>query len=166
MRFLPILLFLLLPALAHAFEGLVVSVTDGDTLIVTDAARQRQTIRLLGIDAPDKYQAFGQKSHTSLSAISFNRNVEVIGTQRDRQGRLLARVMVADPNCNMPECLKIHDAGLVQLMSGMAWQRQQYVNEQTPQERETYAAAEFNAKIRRLGLWADVNPVPPWLWRR
>lgn len=71
MRFLPILLFLLLPALAHAFEGLVVSVTDGDTLIVTDAARQRQTIRLQGIDAPDKYQAFGQKSH-AMAALNLH----------------------------------------------------------------------------------------------
>jgi len=166
MRFLPILLFLLFPVLAHAFDGLVTAVTDGDTLIVTDAARQRHPIRLTGIDAPDKYQTFGKQSHTSLSAITFNRNVEVIGSKRDAQGRLIARVMVADPNCNMPECLKIHDAGLVQVMSGMAWQRQQYVNELTLQEREAYAAAEFNAKIRRLGLWADVNPVPPWLWRR
>ena len=25
--------------------------------------------------------------------------------------------------------------------------------------------AEFQAKIRRRGLWAGKNPVPPWDWR-
>jgi endonuclease YncB( thermonuclease family) len=41
----------------------------------------------------------------------------------------------------------------------------QYAKEQSPQDREDYEIAEFNAKVRRLGLWADTKPVPPWEWR-
>ena len=29
-----------------------------------------------------------------------------------------------------------------------------------------YAFAEQEAKARRVGLWQDPDPVPPWEWRR
>jgi hypothetical protein len=46
-------------------------------------------------------------------------------------------------------------------MAAMAWHYKQYAKEQSPQDRENYEVAEFNTKIRRQGLWADTNPVPP-----
>jgi endonuclease YncB( thermonuclease family) len=54
--------------------------------------------------------------------------------------------------------------GLEQLRAGMAWYRQENA-QQTAQERAEYEHAEFNAKIRRLGLWNTMNPTPPWDWR-
>lgn len=58
------------------------------------------------------------------------------------------------------------DANLEQVKAGMAWHYKQYANEQSPRDREDYEIAEFNAKMRRLGLWADKNPIPPWDWRQ
>jgi endonuclease YncB( thermonuclease family) len=154
------------PVFAETISGIVVGIADGDTLTVLDSERRQHKIRLAGIDAPEKAQPFGQKSKTSLSAMVFNREVEVIGDKKDRYGRTVGKVMAADPNCNTPACPKIHDVNLMQVMSGMAWWYRQYAKEQSPQDRENYEAAEFNAKVRRLGLWADKNPVPPWEWRR
>jgi endonuclease YncB( thermonuclease family) len=48
----------------------------------------------------------------------------------------------------------------------MAWWYRAYANVQPPKDREDYEVAEINAKMRRTGLWADKNPVPPWEWRR
>lgn len=151
---------------AQPVTGRVVSIADGDTITVLDANRQQHKIRLMGIDAPEKAQPFGQKSKASLSAMVFNRDVEVIGSKKDRYGRTVGKVMAADPNCNVDACPKIHDVNLMQVMSGMAWWYRQYAKEQSPKDREDYEVAEFNAKVRRQGLWADKNPVAPWAWRR
>lgn len=153
------------PALADSLTGIVVGITDGATLTLMDDQRRQHTIRLAGIDAPAIGQPHGQQSKTRLSALVFNREVAVVGGQKDRQGRTLGKVMAADPNCNAPACPKIHDVNLMQVMSGMAWWNRPQANTQTAQEREDYEAAEFNAKVRRLGLWADKNPMPPWEWR-
>jgi len=48
-------------AQAATFTGTVVSVADGDTITVLTAEKKQHKIRLLGIDAPEKAQAFGQR---------------------------------------------------------------------------------------------------------
>ena len=44
--------FLISPAYAETLVGVVVGVSDGDTITVLDADRQQHKIRLGGIDAP------------------------------------------------------------------------------------------------------------------
>ena len=55
-------------ALADTLTGRVVRVTDGDTIIVLDAKNIQHKIRLQGIDAPEKGQAYGTKSKEHLSS--------------------------------------------------------------------------------------------------
>ena len=49
--------------------------------------------------------------------------------------------------------------------AGMAWHYKEYQHEQTTQDRLVYRDEEENAKARRVGLWKDAKPVPPWEWR-
>ena len=49
---------LISPAYAEALIGVVVGVSDGDTITVLDAERQQHKVRLGGIDAPEKAQPF------------------------------------------------------------------------------------------------------------
>ncbi len=42
----------------------------------------------------------------------------------------------------------------------------QYAKEQTAAQRSSYEAAEASARVGRVGLWQDADPVPPWEWRR
>lgn len=144
--------------------GRVVAVVDGETLTVTLPDRRSMQIGLLGIAAPARLQAFGDQARTRLAALVFGREVEVAGLRPDDRRRMTGRVMAADPNCNVPACPKIHDVGLMQLMSGLAWLDRRHAGGLSPQEFDNYEAAEFNAKLRRLGLWAGRNPVPPWQW--
>lgn len=139
---------------AETVTGLVTRVADGDTLTLVDATRRQHTIRLVDIDAPEIGQDFGQQSRTRLSALAFNQQVFAQCTVRDAKRLAVCLVTVAGK-----------DIGLEQLRGGMAWYRQEGA-QQTARERAGYEQAEFNAKIRRLGLWNSKNPTPPWEWRR
>ena len=65
------LLFAAVLLLAHQgyadiLPGKVVGVADGDTITVLDDTKTQHKIRLAGIDAPEKGQAFGQVSKQSM----------------------------------------------------------------------------------------------------
>ena len=73
------ILLLALTASLHADEirGKVVSIADGDTITVLDAEKVQHKIRLEGIDAPEKGQAFGTKSKEKLSELLGEKEVAV-----------------------------------------------------------------------------------------
>ena len=54
----------------------MVGVSDGDTITLLDDAKVQHKIRFAGIDAPEKGQAFGERSKQNLSALVFQRRVE------------------------------------------------------------------------------------------
>lgn len=140
---------------AQTISGFVTAITDGDTLVLLDAQKQQHKIRIAGIDAPEKVQAFGSKSTANLGRLAFNKNAVADCPKTDRYGRLICKVTVAD-----------QDVGLQQVKDGMAWWFRKYSKEQSPQDQTDYEQAETWAKMRRQGLWNDVNPAPPWEWRR
>jgi endonuclease YncB( thermonuclease family) len=136
-------------------DGMVVGVSDGDTITVLDDARAQRKVRLAGIDAPEKRQAFGNRSKQSLSDCAFGRRAHVEGEKTDRYGRLVGKVVVEGVDCN-----------LRQVEAGLAWHYKQYQREQSPEDRLAYAQAEERARERRAGLWRDEDPQAPWNFRR
>ena len=160
-----LLLFMALGA-AHAdtLTGRVVGVTDGDTITVLDANRQQHKIRLGGIDAPEKAQPFGQRSKENLSRLVFNKEVQVDWTKRDRYQRIVGKVWVQPSDC--PTCPMTLDAGHAQITVGLAWWYRKYSKEQSTEDRGRYEFSEQEARARRVGLWGEPDPMPPWEWRR
>ena len=152
------------PAGAAELTGLVIKVADGDTIMVLDSSHARHKVRLEGIDAPERHQAFGGRSKEHLAALVQGRNVTVIWHKHDRYGRILGRVLA--PECGRGACPTTLDTGLEQLNAGLAWHYRQYAREQEPGERSRYAAAEQAARTKQQGLWHDADPVPPWDYRR
>ena len=147
-------------------QGRVVSVSDGDTITVLDADHQQHKIRLSGIDAPEKAQSFGQRSKENLSQLIFGRDVAVEWRKKDRYGRTVGKVMVAEPACREAACPKILDACHAQIIAGMAWWYRQYAKEQESGDANRYEQSELEARARRIGLWSDPQPTPPWEWRK
>lgn len=135
-------------------SGRVVGVTDGDTVTVLVNEQDQYKIRVSGIDAPEKKQAFGQKAKEKMSGLVFGKDVVVEWNKRDRYGRTIGVVLVDG-----------QDAGLELIRSGLAWHYKQYQREQSPADRERYGAAEEAARAERIGLWSDAEPTPPWEWR-
>ncbi len=150
-------LALALACTAHAetITGRVVGVADGDSITVLDANKVQHKIRLSGIDAPEKKQAFGNRSKESLSALAFDKTVNVETSKRDRYGRQIGKVLING-----------RDVNLVQVERGMAWFYRQYQRDQSPNDRRLYEAAENAARAGKRGLWRDADPVPPWEFRR
>ena len=161
-----LVLSVLLVSIAHAdtLTGRVVGVADGDTITVLDADRQQHKIRLGGIDAPEKAQPFHQKSKENLSRLVFNKYVRVEWDKHDRYGRIVGKVWVQPASC--PTCPMTLDAGHAQITVGLAWWYRNYAREQSPADRGAYEFSEQEAKAKRVGLWSDPDPVPPWEWRR
>ena len=148
----------------EALQGKVVEVIRGDIIIVEDVARTRHTVRLAGIDAPDLKQAFGKESRQGLADLLLGRRIAVERRKQDNYGRIVGRVAVAPAGC--ATCPPTRDAALAQLEAGLAWWFRDERREQPLEEQGYYEYAEFDARTRRLGLWQDAAPVPPWQWRK
>ncbi len=56
-------------ASADTLTGKVVKITDGDTLYILDANYKEHKIRLAGIDAPERKQAYGLASRKHLASM-------------------------------------------------------------------------------------------------
>ncbi len=85
---------------------------------------------------------------------------------KDRYGRWLGKVLVAEPGCRAAHCPLTVDAGHAQITRGLAWWYRAYAKEQSVVDAATYAHAEKQARAYRLGLWQTKKPTPPWVWRR
>lgn len=57
------------------------------------------------------------------------------------------------------------DVNLQQVKAGVAWWYRDYAKEQSPEDRRLYEQAEQQARMQRVGLWRDAEPIPPWDWR-
>ena len=140
---------------AKTLEGLVVGVADGDTITVRDQQKNTYKIRLQGIDAPEKKQAFGEKSKQSLHDLVHGKQVRIEYDKEDKYGRIVGKITLDD----LDICLQ-------QLVLGMAWHYKKYQNEQSVADRVVYNDAELKSKSLKLGLWADETPMPPWEFRK
>ena len=72
------LLFASFPCHAKEFTGKVVGVKDGDSLIVRQDKGDSVEIRLWGIDAPEKRQAYSNKGKRFLSNLAYKKKVRVL----------------------------------------------------------------------------------------
>lgn len=142
-------------AAAAILDGLIVGVTDGDTVTVLDNSRTQYKVRLSGIDAPESHQPFGQRSRQHLASMVFQKRVTIEWAKRDRYGRILGKVL-SDGN----------DINLKQVEAGLAWHFKKYAKGQLPKDEHRYAEAENHARALRIGLWHDNHPIPPWEWRK
>ena len=103
---------------AETVTSKVVSVADGDTITILDNTNTQHKIRLTGIDASEKRQAFGNVSNQSLAEQVAGQSVAVEWVKVDRYGRKLGKVLLAGLDCN-----------LVQVKRGLAWNYKQYQRE-------------------------------------
>lgn len=143
-----------LPAHADTLTGLIVKVTDGDTVQVLDASKTTHKVRLAGIDAPESGQAFGTKAKRRLLELVGGQTVTVEYSKRDRYRRIVGKLIVDG-----------RDVNLVMVRDGLAWWYKKYAGEQSLVDRRLYEAAEDQAQAGRVGLWSDPNAMAPWDWR-
>jgi micrococcal nuclease len=143
-------LLLTAPVRTVDFRGRVVAISDGDTISVMHEGRAER-VRLHGIDAPEKGQAFSNRAKQFVSDLVFGKEVAVRVRGQERYGRTISEVFLAD-GCDVN-----HEI----VRAGFAWWFRRYA----PDDR-TLERLESEAREARRGLWVDRYPMPPWEFRK
>jgi hypothetical protein len=81
--------------LAEDFSGLVVGVSDGDTVRVLHDGREER-VRLWGIDAPESKQPWGTRAKEFTGDLVFGKVVTVQVRDIDRYKRTVAEIILPD----------------------------------------------------------------------
>jgi endonuclease YncB( thermonuclease family) len=131
-------------------NGSVVAISDGDTFTLLGPGNRQVKVRLYGIDCPEKAQPFGTAARQKLSDLVFSQPVRLDTRDVDRYGRTIA-VVYNQKGLNVNEEM---------LRTGFAWHYKQY--DKNPE----WDKLERQAQRKRLGLWSQPNPTPPWRWRK
>ncbi len=128
----------------------VIGIKDGDTFVLLMNGKE-QVVRLAHIDCPEKKQPFGNKAKQFASDACFGKRVTLVHNNKyDRNKRLIAEIILEDGRNFNKELVK----------NGLAWHFKRYSHS------ESYAILEAAARKKRIGLWADKDPIAPWNWRR
>jgi micrococcal nuclease len=139
------------PSYATEFTGKVVGIKDGDSLVVRQDTGVAVEIRLWGIDAPEKRQAYSNASKRHLSDLVYGKRVNLLVRDTDRYGRTVAEIFLPDGRNVNQEMVR----------AGYAWWFRKYA----PND-GTLANMESEARKAKRSLWADPHAVPPWEYRR
>lgn len=131
------------------FQARVIRIADGDTLTVLFQKRPVR-LRLLGVDAPEVRQAYGNRARRFAASLVFGKTVTVRAISNDRYGRKLVTIILPDGRNLNHELVR----------AGFAWWFRRYA----PGDREL-ERLEARARGERVGLWQDTNPTPPWEFR-
>ena len=129
-------------------EAIVIKVYDGDT-ITTFYKGKNFKIRLEGIDAPELKQIFGVQSKQFLTEKILHEKIQFKISGTDRYNRNVAEIWHAGQNINS-----------LMVEKGMAWHYTEYSKE------NRLKLAQDRAKEKKLGLWKNQHPIPPWNWRK
>ncbi len=142
-KYLIICLFICQVSLAQTYK--VIGIIDGDTYDIL-VKNKPMRIRMEGIDAPERGMPYNKVAKKYLSNMIFGKMVRVIEIQKDRNGRSVSRTYLANGT----------DVSAKMIAAGYAWHFKKYNNELA------LAQLEIEARAKRIGLWAEKNPLAPW----
>ena len=130
-----------------ALDGKVIKVADGDTITILTDKRKQIKIRLHGIDAPQKKQAYGEKSREFLSSLIAGKIVNIKEKHTDRYGRTVGVVYYNNTDINKK-----------MVENGYAWAYTRYSKD--------YVSEHNKARASKFGLSQEPNPIEPSIFRK
>lgn len=156
-----LLLLLVGPTSGHAsswqnFSYDVVKVIDGDTLVLTDG-HIKFKLRIAGLDAPEKAQAFGKRATYELKSLVENKKIQIktIGNGLDRYSRVLGQAYVEGK-----------DISLMMIERGLATYYRPSCQDYPANKKKynydprSYVDAEKTAKKKKLNIWSASFQLP------
>jgi endonuclease YncB( thermonuclease family) len=137
-----------------SLTGKVVEVNSGDVITISNLNRPVR-VRLLGVDAPEIDQTFGDVAKKHLADLVYDKSVVVeyagIAGDHSLNGRVL---------------LDGADIGAQMIRDGAAWVDPSNEHRLSATNREVYQQSELAARSERRGLWQQENPLAPWEFAR
>lgn len=107
------------------------------------------SVRLEGVDAPERDQAWGDSARAALERMVAGAHVEVEIVTIDKYRRIVGRVR--------REGLPVNER---MVRDGHAWMFRRYTTS------ARLDSLEADARAKRRGLWASPSPIEPSVWRR
>ena len=129
--------------------GKVVGIMDGDTFKLLTKDSTLIKVRLANIDCPEKKQPFSVKAKQFVSDAIFGKSVTINVIKKDRYRRYISNVIYNDSLILNHELVR----------HGLAWHYVKYSKDPILQ------GLEDEARLNKIGLWQDKDPIPPWDWR-
>ena len=145
-----VIFLLFLPLTASAWTADVISVIDGDSIMVGSPEFGKVEIRLYGIDAPEYDQPFGRAARRYLASLAAGSTVTVEAVTKDSYGRTVAIVRREGDSLNEK-----------MVGVGFAWVYRSYCRKSFCRD---WLGLEEEAKRKGKGLWRNSSPIPPWEW--
>ncbi|STQ89217.1 thermonuclease family protein [Iodobacter fluviatilis] len=140
------------PVPVALISGMVIKVSDGDSLLMRDDQNQEHQLRLAFIDAPEYSQPFGSEARRNLDRLIYRQRVQAQVVDTDRYQRSVVVLHLGNADINSE-----------QIKAGFAWHYQHFARgKQSTADYEYYQRLEQQARQARIGLWQDARPVPPW----
>jgi micrococcal nuclease len=125
----------------------VLRIIDGDTIdILTNSVKLR--IRFDGVDCPESGQTAGADARDFTTRLLKDKivTVRLLGAH---ENRIIGRVFVDG-----------RDVSMELVRAGMAWHYMSFSKD------KVLAELEKDARARKMGLWRNPDPMPPWEYRR
>lgn len=134
----------------QTINGKVVNIIDGDSfkLLTNDSILIK--VRLANIDCPEWKQPFSKQAKQFVSNAIFGKKITIQTLRKDRYRRFISEVIFNDTVKLSHELLK----------NGLAWHYKKFSDD------EELQIIESKARAKKIGLWQDKNPIPPWEWRK
>jgi len=137
----------------YAYSATIVDVRAGDLLVVR-AEGGTQTIRLYGVMCPVHGQPYYDKARLLVNHLTLQRNAEITPLYNDEAGISNALVRIQG----------VKDYLNGQLVGyGMAWVKPAQCKARLCDE---WRKLEKLTQKNLVGLWAELNAVPPWEWQK
>lgn len=130
--------------------GQVSEVNSGDSITITNLNRPVR-VRLLGVDAPEMDQPFGDVAKKHLADLVYGKSVLV-----EYAG------ITGDHSLNGRVLLEGADVGAQMIRDGAAWVDPGNEQRLSATDREVYQRSEDAARSERRGLWQEEYPIAPW----
>jgi len=132
--------------------GTVTRVIDGDTIEV-QLGKERVSVHLRGIDAPERGQPWSKEATAALAQMVLNQDVDLEPLGRDDEHRRTTIVFVGE-----------EEVGAAMVRDGNAWADRRHLSASDTELCEL----EAGAREGKLGLWAlpARDRIAPWEYRR
>jgi len=128
----------------------ILEVVDGNTLKVSTIEHDTFLVKLKGVDAPELGQQFALESTKYLESLVNQKGVSIEYSGKDRWGNRLVYITNK----------KGKSINEMMIEEGYAWVDRFFLNQ------SELMAIQNNAQDSKNGLWAQEEPMEPWVYDR
>lgn len=136
---------------ANSSLATVIKVLDGDSMWLR-TVKGKQEVRLYGVDCPERGQPYSNVARKHVNKWVRGKTVSFTPLYKGKYGRTISRVEVGGEELS-EKLIRV----------GYAWVHPAYCHKSICRK---WRKLERRARERRIGLWRDGSPVPPWKYKQ